>query len=213
MTERWEEIGAPVHGYGRRIPWSVHCKAWEGYSLQFGTRQSAERIAERGGFDIGEMDIYFPNWREESDEIPLLRKRIADLERRLGIVRLSGGEPGEDGWHSTGRARQEIGVLIDDHDLASLDDDQLDTFAGCLDARDERIADLEAKLASARRDLSDLIDEMHRQSLLLKNGRRCFCGEAHIDRCAESCLRTHLVLKRLVQIERQRAEQDGGGDA
>ena len=33
------------------IAWSEHLLAWSDYALRYGTGQSAERMAERGGFD------------------------------------------------------------------------------------------------------------------------------------------------------------------
>lgn len=71
----------PVQRYGgKSIPWSVAEKAYEVYSRKYGSSQSLERLAERGGFGVGEMDEFYPNWRNEVEEIPLLKKRIAELE-------------------------------------------------------------------------------------------------------------------------------------
>ena len=62
---------APVQRYhGKTVPWEVHGLAWEGYCRDYGSGcQSAERIAERGGFGVGEMDKYLPDWRERSAAI------------------------------------------------------------------------------------------------------------------------------------------------
>lgn len=38
------------------VPWSIGVAAWERYAQDFGEAQSAERIAERGGFGHEEMD-------------------------------------------------------------------------------------------------------------------------------------------------------------
>lgn len=51
---------APVQGdSGSKGPgsiaWSEHLLAWSGYAARYGTEQSAERIAERGGFGWGEL--------------------------------------------------------------------------------------------------------------------------------------------------------------
>jgi len=56
---------APVQGDlyphrpgGRRegsIAWSEHVEAWNAYAAVYGRSQSAERIAERGGFGHGEL--------------------------------------------------------------------------------------------------------------------------------------------------------------
>lgn len=73
---------APVQGHAP-IPWSVHEAAWAVYAERFGRYQSPERIAERGGFGVRELDIFHPTWRDESEEIPLLRKRIAEQGERI----------------------------------------------------------------------------------------------------------------------------------
>ena len=80
----------PVIGFGR-IPWSVAERAYDSYVANFGGRgQSLERVAERGGFYVGEMDQQLPGWREECTAIGKLAKleaenaglraRIANLE-------------------------------------------------------------------------------------------------------------------------------------
>lgn len=40
------------------ISWEEHLKAWSVYASRYGTQQSAERIAERRGFDYYEITIY-----------------------------------------------------------------------------------------------------------------------------------------------------------
>ena len=37
------------------ITWQEHCLAWEDYARRYGRGQSAERIAERGGFGYREL--------------------------------------------------------------------------------------------------------------------------------------------------------------
>ena len=37
------------------IAWAEHLEAWENYAARFGHRQSAERIAERHGFEYWEI--------------------------------------------------------------------------------------------------------------------------------------------------------------
>lgn len=58
------ERRAPVQGDEGRggrpagsVPWSVHLKAWDGYAAAGHGDQSAERIAERGGFGYREMQL------------------------------------------------------------------------------------------------------------------------------------------------------------
>ena len=45
---------AHQRGHGT-IAWDEHLYAWSAYSSRFGSAQSAERIAERGGFGYGEL--------------------------------------------------------------------------------------------------------------------------------------------------------------
>ena len=56
----------PVQGdYGSRakrgpgsIAWEEHLRAWSGYAARYGTEQSAEHMAERGGFSYSELVQY-----------------------------------------------------------------------------------------------------------------------------------------------------------
>jgi hypothetical protein len=40
------------------ISWAEHEEAWREYAERFGKNQSAERIAERGGFSYGELQMF-----------------------------------------------------------------------------------------------------------------------------------------------------------
>ena len=46
-TRRYEGAGS--------IAWAEHVEAWEDYARRYGRDQSAERIAERGGFGYAEL--------------------------------------------------------------------------------------------------------------------------------------------------------------
>ena len=39
------------------ILWAEHEEAWKQYARLFGASQSAERIAERGGYGYGELEL------------------------------------------------------------------------------------------------------------------------------------------------------------
>jgi hypothetical protein len=39
------------------IAWAEHLEVWAAYAARYGTRQSAERIAERGGFGHSEVQM------------------------------------------------------------------------------------------------------------------------------------------------------------
>ena len=69
-----------------QVPWSVAEKAWSTYQAQYGTGQSLERMAERGGFSPGEMDMFHPKWREECEEIPRLKTALSALLKRYKEV-------------------------------------------------------------------------------------------------------------------------------
>lgn len=66
-----------------RIPWSVADKAYAVYRSRYGSQQTLERLAERGGFSAGEMDDFYPGWREEVDELSRLRSETARLTAEL----------------------------------------------------------------------------------------------------------------------------------
>ncbi len=48
---------------GITISWSAAEIAFFGYEKKYGKGQSLEKIAERGGFGIEEMDEFYPEWR------------------------------------------------------------------------------------------------------------------------------------------------------
>jgi hypothetical protein len=76
------ERRAPVQGFSQGIPWSIHARARDAYSAKYGASQSAEGIAEHGGFATGELDVFAPGWREEVSEIARLR---AQLDAETGL--------------------------------------------------------------------------------------------------------------------------------
>jgi hypothetical protein len=66
-----------------RIPWIVAEKAYAAYAARYGQDQSLERLAERGGFCVEEMDELLPAWRDECDALRLALARIRELEAAL----------------------------------------------------------------------------------------------------------------------------------
>jgi hypothetical protein len=47
------------------IPQSIAEKAWKVYDEKYKPNQSLERVKQRGGFSISEMDEFYPEWRNE----------------------------------------------------------------------------------------------------------------------------------------------------
>lgn len=45
---------SPEHHHGT-ISWEEHVEAWNDYARRYGRDQTAERLAERGGFGYGEI--------------------------------------------------------------------------------------------------------------------------------------------------------------
>lgn len=75
----------PIQDYGR-VPWEVAEQAYIGYVKQCGARQTLERLGERGGFGVEEMDDFFPEWRSTTQLIAKLREeniRLTNLSTRL----------------------------------------------------------------------------------------------------------------------------------
>lgn len=66
----------PVQKYGL-IPWAIGMEAWLAYAAEGHGNQSCERIAERGGFGISEMDRYVPDWRVRVSEMTALQTELA----------------------------------------------------------------------------------------------------------------------------------------
>ncbi|PZS70577.1 hypothetical protein A7X76_10210 [Stenotrophomonas maltophilia] len=80
------ERRAPVQGYhGETIPWHVHGLAWEAYAKKYGNRQSAERLAERGGFGVEEMDMFLPGWRDMVEVSPA---QVVDLQKYRSAIEI-----------------------------------------------------------------------------------------------------------------------------
>jgi hypothetical protein len=84
-------IQPAVRGYPRAaaplsVPWSVAERAYGVYASRYGTSQSLERLAERSGFAVEEMDDFYPPWREEVSEIAALRAERDRLREALGVA-------------------------------------------------------------------------------------------------------------------------------
>ena len=79
----------PICQTGKKIPWSIAERDYEGYVKRYGKCQTLERLAERGGFYVEEMDQLYPAWREEVEEVYLLRKknvRLLEALERIGNI-------------------------------------------------------------------------------------------------------------------------------
>ena len=62
--------GRPGYQPAGTVPWSVAEVAYAAYASRYGRRQSIERMAERGGFGHGEMDMFAPGWRDSFESLP-----------------------------------------------------------------------------------------------------------------------------------------------
>lgn len=51
------------NGYYLRITMVAYMMAYRNYAMLFGEEQSAKRLLERGGFGEGELDAFYPEWR------------------------------------------------------------------------------------------------------------------------------------------------------
>jgi hypothetical protein len=49
---------AELGGDAGTIAWAEHLLAWSGYAREYGRSQTAERMAERGGFSYYELTLY-----------------------------------------------------------------------------------------------------------------------------------------------------------
>jgi len=71
---------------GGFIPYSIAEKIYAAYVKEYGTEQSLQTIATRGGFGISEMDALYPKWRNEL-------KDIIDAKYKLELDVLEGVKP------------------------------------------------------------------------------------------------------------------------
>lgn len=70
--------GAAAHP--TRIPWSIADLAYSVYLSRYGTHQTLERIAERGGFDPTEMDNLLPDWRHRCGAVGQAKAEVERLK-------------------------------------------------------------------------------------------------------------------------------------
>lgn len=63
------------------IPWWVAEQAYMIYANKYGDQQSLERLAERGGFGIEEMDEFYPEWRTKCS---IIDSQAAELKKLKG---------------------------------------------------------------------------------------------------------------------------------
>ncbi len=64
-------------------PWWAAEIAYGGYTSDCGGSQSLQRISERGGFGNGEMDTFFPGWREKIDINLTLQAEVERLRAEV----------------------------------------------------------------------------------------------------------------------------------
>ena len=74
------------------IPWSIAEKAYKAYSKKYGTGQTMQRMADRGGFGVEEMDRFHPGWRGEMQYYTERNKRMStdytdDFRQRLDTMK------------------------------------------------------------------------------------------------------------------------------
>ncbi len=72
MSDKFAPIQMPDRNKRFRVPWRIHMKAWEQYDRLGHGDQSAERIAERGGFGLEELILLLAGenpWRISNEEI------------------------------------------------------------------------------------------------------------------------------------------------
>jgi hypothetical protein len=68
------------------IPWEIAEFAYAAYSQKYGRGQTLERLAERGGFSWGEMDMLYPSWRVEANAFTRLRKELESARTLLAAA-------------------------------------------------------------------------------------------------------------------------------
>lgn len=85
------EKTAPVQGYQRGIPWSLHLDAYDAYCKKYGPQPALIDLEGRncrGGFGIRELDDFVPGWRDKVSEIGKLRAEVERLRASLASTAL-----------------------------------------------------------------------------------------------------------------------------
>jgi hypothetical protein len=80
---------APVQGYPRGIPWSLHLDAYDAYCKKWGPQPALIDLEERncrGGFSAGDLDEFIPGWRDKVSEIGSLKAEVAALRVALAAA-------------------------------------------------------------------------------------------------------------------------------
>ncbi len=92
MTEerRFPIAGDPHGRIGIRpetthIPWWLAELAYQDYSKRFGTRQSLERLAERGGFSRWELISHLSGDDERADKMVPTRRNTKDVNDEIAL--------------------------------------------------------------------------------------------------------------------------------
>jgi hypothetical protein len=63
--------------HGPSIPWKLAEAIYAGYSAQYGTQQSLERLADRGGFSWGEVEVLY---KDRHNDYQMRRAMDAAIE-------------------------------------------------------------------------------------------------------------------------------------
>lgn len=64
LAQRWSaDAGRALNS----VPWHVADRAWRTYDARFQCGQTVEELAARGGFSVGELNSFYPGWREAAD--------------------------------------------------------------------------------------------------------------------------------------------------
>ena len=115
----------------------------------------AGALDPRGGAMQGDREILAALER--------LQRELDALAKRLDIVDLPSGSPGDGGWVSSSRTRQRIGAVVDRIGGPGLDDDILDAVAEMIEQaereRDEALREFGAGRQMALRVSEGAIDQ------------------------------------------------------
>jgi hypothetical protein len=81
---------APVQGYAQGIPWSLHLRAYNAYCKEYRSQEAMIDLEGRdcrGGFSTGELDMFVPGWRDEVEELALLRTELVAARKEIESLR------------------------------------------------------------------------------------------------------------------------------
>lgn len=144
-----EEKIAPVQGYSAGIPWSLHLEAYDAYCERYSPQPALIEGWCRGGFGIGELDMFIPGWRDRASEIGRLKSATATQAAEIARLNIDLAECQQSSRQAWGICNAVAAALDDDLDCDIGSAESIDAIRTRSTAQAREIARLTQELAEA----------------------------------------------------------------